>query len=432
MSNLIIALSGANLAAIQATPRRATGLRAMAGSGLLVAVGYIDPGNWATDIAGGSHFGYGLLAVVLSAALLAMGFQILTTRLTLAAGLDLATLTKRHLPRPLARAAWLAGESAILATALAELIGGAIALHLLFKLPLMAGVGVTALGTLGVFLYAQGKAARHEQVIGMLLGVVALCFLYLLARSQPAASDMAQGIAATGSTLRHGDAFLIALGILGATLMPHNLYLHSGELAARAAGLDQADRPLAMRIARNDTIAALGVAMLINAAIMVVAASSLASGAGHAVDSLAGAHAALGSTLGPIAAVIFALALYAAGQSSTITGVMAGRVLSKGFERQGQGSDRRRAFLTRALAGIAALGLLAATGGQNPDGLLVISQVVLSLALPFALIPLVTLACRRELMGRYTLQGAWRLVAVLSTAGIVVLDAYLLCDTLIG
>lgn len=431
MGKLILAISGNNLAASQA-PQRLARLRAMTGSGLLVAVGYIDPGNWATDIAGGSHYGYGLLAVVLVSALLAMGFQVLTARLALATGLDLAVLTTRYLPRPLARAAWLAGEAAILATALAELIGGAIALRLLFGLPLMGGVGITALGTLAVFLYTQGQNERHELVIGALLGVVALSFLYLLARAQPSAAEMLQGVAATGSTLRHADAFLIALGILGATLMPHNLYLHSGDLAQRAAGLDQADRPLAMRIARNDTLAALGLAMLINAAILIVAASSLSGRNGPAVDSLDGAHAALGATLGAAAAAIFAIALYAAGQSSTITGVMAGGILSRGFRQGRQSSDRRRAFLTRAVAGAAALGLLAATGGQSPDELLVLSQVVLSLALPFALVPLVVLACRRDVMGRYAIQGIGRAAAVLATACIVVLDLYLLWDTLAG
>ncbi|ARP94632.1 Nramp family divalent metal transporter [Bordetella genomosp. 13] len=429
MNTLILALSG-SAAAHQHPPLRMAGLRAVAGSGLLVAVGYIDPGNWATDIAGGSGFGYGLLAVVFAAALLGMGFQVLTARLALATGQDLATLTARHLPRPLARSAWLAGEAAILATALAELIGGAIALRLLLGLPLMAGVGVTALGTLAVFYAARRNADRHEQVIGVLLGVVAVAFVYLLVRAQPSAGDVASGIADTGNTLRDPEAFLIALGILGATLMPHNLYLHSGALAQRAAALSAADRPMAMRIARNDTMVSLGIAMLINAAIMVVAAASL-SGSGPVVASLDGAHAAIGQTLGAAAAVVFGVALYAAGQSSTITGVMAGRVLSRGFQPAGSGWwERRRAVITRAVAGVAALALLAATGGRDPDGLLVLSQVILSLALPFALIPLVVLARRRDVMGRYVLRGGWAVAALAATTGIVLLDGYLLAQTL--
>jgi manganese transport protein len=391
----------------------------------------MDPGNWATDIAGGSGYAYGLLAVVLGSALLAMGFQVLTARLALATGQDLATLTARYLPRPIARAAWLAGEGAILATALAELIGGAIALRLLFGLPLAGGVAVTALGTLAFFLAAQGKAERHEQVIAALLAVVAVSFLYLLARAQPSAAEAARGLADTARTLRDPGAFMIALGILGATLMPHNLYLHSGALARRAAGLDRADRPLAMRIARNDTVVSLGIAMLINAAIMVVAAASL-SGNGPLVASLDGAHAAIASTLGAGAAAVFALALYAAGQSSTITGVMAGRVLSQGFRPQAVTSDRRRALATRGLAAVIALGLLAATGGGDPDSLLVLSQVILSLALPFALVPLVLLSLRRDLMGLHVLRGVAGLAAIAATAGVVMLDAYLLARTLAG
>lgn len=427
MTRLIFALAGGG-ALPPRQPVRHASLRAMVGSGLLVAVGYIDPGNWATDIAGGSGFGYGLLAVVLGAALLAMGFQILTARLALATGQDLASLTAHHLPRPIARAAWLAGEAAILATALAELIGGAIALRLLLGLPLAGGVVVTALGTLAFFLLTRGKTERHEQAIGVLLGVVALAFVYLLVRAQPSVGQIAHGIADTGRTLRDPKAFMIALGILGATLMPHNLYLHSGALAQRAAGLARADRPLAMRLARSDTMLSLGFAMLINAAIMIVAAASL-SGAGPLVESLDGAHAAIAHTLGAGAAVVFAVALYAAGQSSTITGVMAGRVLSQGFRPQGAWSDRRRALVTRGVAGVASLGLLAATGGADPDALLVLSQVILSLALPFALIPLVVLARRRDVMGRYALRGAWAAAAVIATAGIVILDAYLLAQT---
>lgn len=177
MTRLILALSG--------PAARHPGLRRLVGSGVLVAVGYIDPGNWATDIAAGAGFGYGLLTVVFAAALLAMGFQVLVARLALATGEDLATLTARHLPRRAAGAAWLAGEAAILATALAELIGGAIALRLLFGLPLLAGVAVTGIATFTVFYIARGQVARHEQVIAVLLGIVALSFVVLLAEARP-------------------------------------------------------------------------------------------------------------------------------------------------------------------------------------------------------------------------------------------------------
>lgn len=423
MSELIYAISGGK-ATLQDGGKMPAGLRRLIGSGLLVAVGYIDPGNWATDIAGGSRFGYHLLMVVFVAAFLALGFQVLVSRLALATGEDLAALTVRHLPRPLARAAWLAGEAAILATALAELIGGAIALRLLFDIPLMAGVAMTGAGTYAVLLFARDNAERHERIIGLLLAIVSVSFVYLLFQANPSWTAVAQDAARPAGALRSPEGFMIALGILGATLMPHNLYLHSGELAQRARGLPIAMRDIAMRVARSDTVFSLGIATLINAAIMIVAAASL-SDSGLEVTSLDQAHAAIGKTLGIGAAVVFAVALYAAGQSSTITGVLAGKVLSKGFSTGGW-SDRRRALVTRAVAGAAAMGMLAYTGGQDPDQLLVLSQVILSLALPFALVPLVMLAVRRDVMGAFALRGVWRALAIVATAGIIALDVYLL------
>ncbi|MFM9865898.1 Nramp family divalent metal transporter [Achromobacter xylosoxidans] len=426
MTRFIYAISGGNAAYGQDAQVTAN-LRRVVGSGILVAVGYIDPGNWATDIAGGSGFGYGLLLVVIASAILALGFQVLVSRLALAAGKDLATLTARHLSPRTAKAAWLAGEAAILATALAELIGGAIALRLLFNLPLLGGVAVTGVGTFAVLALTRGNADRHERVIAVLLSIVAASFVFLLFKANPAWTDVAHGMARTGQALRDPRGFLIALGILGATLMPHNLYLHSGSLAQRARVLPADARDLAMRVARNDTVLSLGVAMLINSAIMIVAAASL-SGSGIIVSSLDDAHAVIGQTFGIGAAIVFAIALYAAGQSSTITGVLAGRMLSQGFQINSGWSDRRRALATRLIAGAVAAALLAFTGGQDPDQLLVLSQVILSLALPFALGPLVVLARRRQVMGRHVLRGAWAWAAVVATVGIILLDGYLLVD----
>jgi manganese transport protein len=423
VTNFIFALSGGK-ALLQGDGKSSAGLRRLVGSGLLVAVGYIDPGNWATDIAGGSGFGYHLMMVVLVSAVLALGFQVLVSRLALATGEDLAALTVRHLPRPLARAAWLAGEAAILATALAELIGGAIALRLLFGVPLIAGVAMTGVGTLAVLVFARNNADRHERVIGVLLAVVSVSFVFLLFKANPDWMQVASGTVRPAAALRDPAGFTIALGILGATLMPHNLYLHSGSLAQRAHGLPLSMRSIAMRVARNDTVFSLGIATLINAAIMIVAASSL-SGSDMAVTSLDQAHAVIGKNLGVAAAVVFAVALYAAGQSSTITGVLAGKVLSNGFQSGGW-SDRKRALLTRGVAGAAAVALLVFTGGRDPDQLLVLSQVVLSLALPFALVPLVMLAVRREVMGQYVLPKIWALLAIAATCSIIVLDGYLL------
>jgi len=423
MANLLVALSSP--APGLPSAQRAV-LRRLAGPALLVAVGYIDPGNWATDIAGGSEFGYRLLAVVLASAVLAMGFQILVARLALATGQDLAALTARHLPAPVAHAAWLAGEAAILATALAELVGGAIALRLLFGMPLIGGVLTTAAGTLAVMRLARRGASRLEQAVTLMLAAVALSFVYLLSVAGPDWGDAARGLAQTGSALADRQGFMIALGILGATLMPHNLYLHSGMLAERGRALPDAARDSALRLARNETVLALTLALGVNAAIMVVAAASL-SGGPVQVASLDQAHAAIGANLGAAAALVFALALYAAGQSSAVTGVLAGRILTRGFGRA-EGSEARRVLLTRLAAGAVAVGMLAGTGGTNPDALLVLSQIVLSLALPFALVPMVVLALRRDVMGARALRGGPAAVAVAATALVVLLDGYLLAD----
>lgn len=423
MTRFILALSGGRH--LTADAQLFTNLRRMVGSGLLVAVGYIDPGNWATDIAGGSGFGYGLLCVVVISSLLAMGFQVLMARVALATGYDLAALSSRYLSSRLIKATWLAGEAAILATALAEVIGGAIALRLLFNLPLVAGVGVTAIGTFAVLYIARGNADRHERVIATLLAVVTLAFVFLLFKCKPDWAEVAWGAARPGPALHNPQGFMIALGILGATLMPHNLYLHSGLLAERARCLPATAKDMAIRLARNDTIVSLGIAMLINASILIVAASSLAQ-PDLMVSSLDGAHRMLGKTLGAGAAIVFAIALYAAGQSSAITGVLAGQILSKGFQHGKWWSDQRRVVATRLAASVIALILLFVTGGSDPDQLLVLSQVVLSLALPFALTPLVMLACRRDLMGCYALKGIWAAVAIIATAVIILLDGYLL------
>ena len=295
----------------------------------------------------------------------------------------------------MAKAAWLAGEAAILATALAELVGGAIAL----RLPLLGGVAVTGVGTFAVLALTRGNADRHERVIAVLLAIVAASFVFLLFKANPAWIEVAQGVARTGGAARSAglpdraghpgrdaDAAqpLLAFGLAGRT-RPQPACGRARHRDARGA---------------HDTALSLGVAMLINAAIMIVAAASL-SGPGLIVSSLDDAHAAIGHTLGAGAAIIFAVALYAAGQSSTITGVLAGRILSRGFQAGSNWSDRRRALATRLIAGAAAAGLLGYSGGQDPDGLLVLSQVILSLALPFALAPLVLLACRKSIMGRH-------------------------------
>ncbi len=421
MSSLILAVSGAQ----QQRSASALNLRHLVGPGLLVAVGYVDPGNWATDIAGGAHFGYQLLSVVVLASVLAMVFQTLVARVVLATGEDLASLSARHLPRALAQASWLAGEAAILATAFAEMVGGAIAFRILFDLPLPVGIALTGAATAVFLSLSRVGEGAHEKLINVLIGIVAVSFLVLLVQIGPDWSAAARGVAQTGTALRSHEGLVIALGILGATLMPHNLYLHAGMLAERVKGLRSQDRALAGRIARNDTLVSLGLAMLVNAAIMIVAAASL-SGAGANVDSLIGAHAAMRDALGVGAATIFAIALYAAGQSSAMTGMMAGRILSKGFRGEAQKGGSRRRIVARLIVAVAGVALMQLTGRTDPDQLLVFSQVVLGVALPFALVPLVILASRRSVMGAKVLSPVAATAAALTTAAIIGLNLFTL------
>ncbi|HEX6956516.1 MAG TPA: Nramp family divalent metal transporter [Ferrovibrio sp.] len=409
-------------------------LRRLVGPGLLVAVGYIDPGNWATDIAGGTGFGYSLLAVVVISSLLAMAIQSLVVRVTVATGEDLASLTGRLLPRPVAVLSWAAGEAAILATALAELVGGAIALRLLFALPLQAGLAVTALGTIAVMLVSRGHAGLQEKLVNLLIAVVALSFVALLIAARPDAGAMVRDVAhAAPLLLQDHGALLISLGILGATIMPHNLYLHSGLLAERLRDMPGPTRGAAgaaLRTATGDTVLSLSLAMLVNGAILVVAAASLTGGT-VAIASLDEAHEAMRLVLGGAMATVFATALYAAGQSSAITGVLAGRILTRGF----RGRESRtwlRGIITRVIAVAIGFVLTTQRGGESPDTLLVLSQVVLSLALPFALVPLVAIAARRQVMGRFALHPAAVLAAAAITALIVGLDLYLLRAAIAG
>ena len=437
------ALSPVLPAATQAAAGLAYSPARLLGAGALVAVGYMDPGNWATDIAGGAGFGYGLLFVVVTSSLVAMAVQALAVRVTIATGKDLAALLNQALPRPAAKTVWWAAEAAILATAVAELVGGAIALQLLFGLPLPAGVAVSAAATFAVIALARDGAVAHERVVNALLAVVALSFVALLWHAAPDWSAAAAGLVPEPRLLGNASALFIALGILGATVMPHNIYLHSGLIADRVRGLAAGDRRRAFKVVIGDTVAALSLAMLVNAAIMLVAAASLGAADG-AVASLDGAHRAIGAALGVVPALVFAVALYAAGQSSAITGMLAGRYITAGFTGHGgresgrrlkcrradqralAGSRLKRGLVTRLGGLTIALGLLVAMGGDAPDRVLVLSQVILSTALPFVLVPLLVVAMRRRLMGTFTLRPVTATALASAIGAIVLLNAYLL------
>ncbi|WP_458069527.1 Nramp family divalent metal transporter [Rhodanobacter sp. BL-MT-08] len=424
MSAFIESLSFLHPVNRSVSPATRRSLRRMVGPGLLVAVGYVDPGNWATDIAAGSSYGYTLLGSVLLASLLGLLFQTMAARLGMATGEDLAALTRRLLPRPLALSAWLASELAIVATALAELVGGAIALRLLFGLPLQLGMVIAALGTLAIMALSQQRRRAHEYVVSALLAIVSLTFVYLLIKARPDGGEVLHGLASSAKVFGNHGMLAVALGIVGATVMPHNLFLHSGLIAERSKDLPARERPMALRVVETDTRVSLLLATLVNAAMLTVAAASL-SHIGMAVNNLDDAYHAIALTLGAGAAVIFAVALYAAGQSSAITGVLAGRILSRGF----RGRESRtwlRGIVTR-LAGVCiGFVLLAARPGIGADTLLVLSQCVLGVALPFALLPMLMLARKRDLMGSYGFGRAFMALAGAGTALVIALDGYLL------
>lgn len=353
------------------------------GPGYLVAVGYMDPGNWATSLAGGSRFGYALLSVVLLSNLMAVLLQALCTRLAVATGRDLAQACRDAYPRFLAWPLWLLAELAICATDLAEVIGTAIGLNLLFGIPLEIGVILTAVDVLLV-LYLQNKGFRRvEALIITLLGVIALCFLTQIIMAQPQWGEVIKGFAPTTEIVSNPDMLYIALGIIGATVMPHNLYLHSGIVQTRDYGHTTAEKREAIRYATLDSTIALTFALVINASILILAAASFHATGHTGVEDLDKAHALLNPLLGSaIAPALFAIALLCCGLNSTITATMAGQIVMEGFIDIRLKPWIRRA-ITRFVAIVPAAIVTILYGSQGTTELLILSQVVLSLQLPF-------------------------------------------------
>ncbi|MEI8251894.1 MAG: Nramp family divalent metal transporter [Synechococcus sp. ELA057] len=369
------------------------------GPGYLVAVGYMDPGNWATDLAAGSRYGYGLLWVVALSSLMAIVLQTLACRLGIAAEANLAQLCARELHPRLRLPLWLLAEVAIVACDLAELVGTALALQLLFGLPLAWGVVLTVFDTL-VLLLAQQWGMRKLEVL--VIGMVALvggCFLVEMLLLQPSWPAVFRGLLPQPGSLGDPQALLLAAGILGATVMPHNLYLHSQLVRSRRWPAGEAMRRRALRFSSVDTLVALSLAFLLNAAILVLAGGSFHGRLATPVTDLAQAYHLLPSVLGTsLASLLFAVALLASGQSSTLTGTLAGQVVMEGFLHL-RLPDWQRRLLTRGLALLPAMGAVLLFGDQATTSMLVLSQVVLSLQLPFAVVPLVWFCGSRRLMG---------------------------------
>lgn len=403
---------------------------AFAGPGYLVSVGYMDPGNWATDLAGGAKFGYALIWVILLSNLMAMFLQTLCARLGIVAGRDLAQACREQYSRPVGLVLWILCEVAIIACDLAEVIGSAVALNLLFGIPLVWGVLITGFDVMLLLAAMHFGFRKIEAIVLTLVTTVAGCFALQLFLSQPEWGPLAYGTFVP--TLPDAEAFYIALGILGATVMPHNLYLHTALVQTRDVEPTPEGKRLAIRYNTTDTIVALGAAFFVNAAILIVSAAVFHRAGYFDVSELEEAHRLLAPLLGaPIAATAFAVALLASGQSSTITGTLAGQIVMEGFL-----SIRLRPWLrrliTRLIAIVPAVLVIAVAGERGAGPLLILSQVVLSLQLSFAVFPLVIFTSDRRRMGplvnpRWMTVLAWP-VAVLIAA----LNAWLLVQVVLG
>ena len=404
---------------------------AFAGPGYLVAVGYMDPGNWATDLAGGSRFGYTLLSVILLSNLMAVLLQGLSSKLGIVTGRDLAQACRDHYSKPVSVALWLMCEIAIAACDLAEVIGSAIALDLLFGIPLPVGVFITALDVL-VLLYLQHRGFRVlEALVITLVATVGLCFAFELFLSRPDVGAVFRGFIPSTEIVRNPGMLYLAIGILGATVMPHNLYLHSSIVQTRKYAETTEGKREAVRYAFVDSTIALTFALFINAAILIVAAASFHTTGHHEVAEIQDAHKLLTPLLGAGASTAFALALLASGQNSTITGTLAGQIVMEGFLEIRIRPWLRR-LITRMIA-IVPAALMAIFGGVSGTAhLLLFSQVVLSLQLSFAVFPLVMFTSDRVKMGRFVNPPWMKVVAYLVAGVIAALNILLLVQTVWG
>jgi manganese transport protein len=413
-------------------PRRGSFWRkalAFAGPGYMVAVGYMDPGNWATDLAGGARFGYTLLSVILLSNLMAILLQSLALKLGIVTGRDLAQACRDHYSRPVSFVLWVLCEIAIAACDLAEVLGAAIALNLLFGIPLLWGVVLTAFDVL-LILLLQNKGFRWlEALVIALIASIGICFAVELAMAQPALADVARGLVPTSEIVTNPAMLYIAIGILGATVMPHNLYLHSSIVQTRRVAPDSASKREAIRFATLDSTVALLFAFFINAAILILAAATFHQSGYRNVADIGDAFHLLAPLLGTTAAsTLFAVALLASGQNSTITGTLAGQVVMEGFLDIRLPAWLRR-LITRLIAIVPAVIVTALYGERGAAGLLILSQVILSLQLSFAVVPLVRFTGERRKMGEFAngrllSAGAWSVAAV-----IVGLNGWLLLGT---
>jgi manganese transport protein len=407
-------------------------LVAFLGPGYLVAVGYMDPGNWATSLAGGSKFGYALLTIALLSNLIAILLQALCARLGIGAGRDLAQACRDAFPRPVSWSLWLAAEIAICATDLAEVIGTAIGLNLLFGVPLEIGVILTALDVF-LILWLQNLGFRWiEAFIVTLLGVIAVCFTIQIALADPDWGAVIRGFAPTTKIVTNPEMLYLSLGILGATVMPHNLYLHSGVVQTRRFGDTVPERREAIKLATIDSTIALMFALLINASILILAASTFYKAGKTDVAELDQAHSFLAPLLGSaIAPTLFGIALLCCGMNSTVTATLSGQIVMEGFLDIRLPAWARR-LVTRAIAIVPAAAVTIWYGESGTAQLLILSQVVLSLQLPFAIVPLVMFTADRRKMGALVAPFWVTVLAALAALLIIALNVKLIADQAFG
>jgi len=415
-------------------PKGASFLRtllAFTGPGLLVAVGYMDPGNWATDLAGGAQFGYTLLVVITLSNIIAIILQALSLKLGVATGRDLAQACRDNFGKPVAFGLWILAEIAITATDLAEVVGSAVAIQLLFGLPLIVGVLITALDVFLV-LFLNSKGFRYiEAVVGTLIVVITLCFVVELIFAKPEWAGVLNGFFVPRVEIITNPSMLyIAIGILGATVMPHNLYLHSSIIQTRKFDLTSEGKRQAIRFGTIDSTTALMGALFINAAILILSSATFHTTGHQDVAEIQDAYKLLSPLLGTgLASVLFAVALLASGQNSTLTGTLSGQIVMEGFLNIRVKPWVRR-LITRAVAIVPAVVVIWVYGEGSATSLLVLSQVILSVQLSFAVIPLVMFTSDKKLMGEFANPPWLKVLAWVITVIIAVLNIYLLISTI--
>ena len=403
---------------------------AYAGPGYLVSVGYMDPGNWATDLAGGAKFGYALLSVILLSNLMAILLQSLCVRLGVATGRDLAQACRDYFSPRVSFLLWILCEIAISACDLAELVGSAIGLQLLFGIPLLWGVCITALDVMMV-LFLQGKGFRYiEALVITIIAIIGGCFIAEMIFAKPDAGGVLLGYVPSLEILQNQGMLYIAVGILGATVMPHNLYLHSSIVQTRAWQETSDKKWEAIKFGTIDSTVALSIALFINSAILILSAATFHFSGYQEVAEIQDAYKLLSPVLGVgSASAIFALALLASGQNSTLTATLAGQIVMEGFLNFRMRPWLRR-LLTRLIAIVPALVVIILFGEGSTTNLLIFSQVILSLQLPFAVIPLVMFTSNRNLMGEFV-NPFWLKAAAWLVASIIVgLNSWLLLQTI--